>query len=388
MSELLSTLDNLAATDLHQLPETTLLTETETLLDAKNRLDGLIAAHLQALDARDVTIAESGRHIRSWLIEDQHLPDEEAGQRLRVAKALPFHPAIGQAMLAGDVGQPQARLISHTLTRLTADWREAAEAELLTVARDEPMTTLAALCRALRIRTGADDDAEAQAQRLYDSRWATLSKSYQGMWHLTAMLDPEAGEVLATALQPLLTKTGPEDTRTTAQRRADALIDLARYNLDHGELPDHNGEHPQIMVTIAWNELRNDLTKGQLPQATINGKLAITPQTARRIACDAKIIPAVLGGNSEILDLGRSTRTWTHAQRRAARLRDKGCVFPNCQTGLDRCQLHHLKHWFKHHGPTDHHNSAHLCHFHHWLVHHTNWTITRNRDGKIEVRRT
>jgi hypothetical protein len=387
MSELLSALDSLAVTDLHQLAETTLLTETETLLAAKNRLDGLIAAHLQALDARDVTIAECGRQIRSWLIEEQHLPDEEAGQRVRVAKALPFHPGIGQAMLAGDIGQPQARLISHTLSRLTADWREAAEAELLTVARDEPMTTLAALCRALRIRTGADEDAEAQAQRMYDSRWATLSKSYEGMWHLTAMLDPEAGEVLATALQPLLTKTGPEDTRTAAQRRADALVDLAHYNLDHAELPDHNGERPQVMVTIAWSELRDGLAKGQLPQATINGKLAITPQTARRIACDAEIIPAVLGGADEVLDLGRSTRTWTRAQRRAARLRDKGCVFPDCQVGLDRCQLHHDKHW-AHGGHTDLANGIHLCYFHHWLVHHTNWTITRNPAGRIEVRRT
>ena len=108
MSELLSALDSLAVTDLHQLPETSLLVETETLLEAKNRLDGLIAVHLQALDARDVTVAECGRHTRSWLVEEQHLPADEAGQRLRVARALPFHPAIGQAMLDGEtLGRPK-----------------------------------------------------------------------------------------------------------------------------------------------------------------------------------------------------------------------------------------------------------------------------------------
>ena len=83
------------------------------------------------------------------------------------------------------------------------------------------MDTLAEVCRAVRVRTGADEDAEAQAQRMYDSRWATLSKSYEGMWHLTAMLDPEAGEALTTALAPLLVKQGVEDTthRRAAPRR-------------------------------------------------------------------------------------------------------------------------------------------------------------------------
>ncbi|MGN6473101.1 MAG: HNH endonuclease signature motif containing protein, partial [Mycobacteriales bacterium] len=115
--------------------------------------------------------------------------------------------------------------------------------------------------------------------------------------------------------------------------------------------------------------------------------VAITPNTARMLACDAAIIPAVLGSDAEILDLGRATRTWTRAQRKAAKLRDRGCVFPRCQTGLDRCDLHHLDHWANG-GPTDHNNSAHVCNYHHWLVHHTNWTITRNKHGTIEVRRT
>ena len=72
-----------------------------------------------------------------------------------------------------------------------------------------------------------------------------------------------------------------------------------------------------------------------------------------RIGCDAQIIPAVLGGEAQILDLGRATPTWSVHQRRAAALRDRGCVFNGCRARLDRCQLHHIAHWAAHRGPTD-----------------------------------
>ena len=62
-------------------------------------------------------------------------------------------------------------------------------------------------------------------------------------------------------------------------------------------------------------------------------------------------------------------------------------MFERCQVPLSRCELHHGDFW-AHGGGTDHTTSAYLCPFHHWLIHHTNWTITRNPDGKIEIRRT
>jgi uncharacterized protein DUF222 len=67
------------------------------------------------------------------------------------------------------------------------------------------------------------------------------------------MLDPESAATLTAALTPLLTKTGPEDDRTTGQARAEALTALARFSLSHGELPDHGGERPTVVVTIPWS---------------------------------------------------------------------------------------------------------------------------------------
>ena len=115
----------------------------------------------------------------------------------------------------------------------------------------------------------------------------------------------------------------------------------------------------------------------------MNG-IPITPATARMIACDAAIIPAVLGGDSEVLDLGRKTRTWSPAQRRALRLEDKGCRWPGCQAPLQRCRIHHLLFWALPR-PHRHDQRAHLCGFHHWLVHHTRWRIGKDQHNRIRI---
>jgi Domain of unknown function (DUF222) len=387
VSELMSALDGYTATDLHGLPETGLLGETETLLEARNRLDGLIALRLQAVDVREVTVSECGRATRAWLVEEQYLSPAEAKRRMWVARRLPAHPQITDLLLAGVITHEHAQVILGCLGKLPADWAAAAETELCAFAAGNDPGLLGRLCAELRVRAGADEDTEAASVRRHAERSLTLNPTIDGMIHLTGMLDPESGAIVAAAIAPLVAAhTGPEDTRSTAQRRADALTDLARAALSHGDLPDHGGERPQIVVTIPYHELRDRLEARQLGHATLNG-LQISPETARRLACDANIIPAVLGGPNEILNLGRSRRTFTRAQRRAAALRDNGCVFPRCQAPLSRCELHHGDFWANG-GGTDHTTSAYVCPFHHWLVHHTNWTITRNAEGKIEIRRT
>jgi Domain of unknown function (DUF222) len=386
MSELLSGIDTLATVDVHSIPEPALLVALEELLTAKDRLDAVIALHLQAADVRGVTVNECGRTTRSWLIEDAHLGPAEASRRLALARDLPTHPQLRTALLAGDLSHHHAQVITHCLRMLPGDWREAAEPELIEAARWADPTSLGRLCRELRIRSGADEDAEAAAVRMHESRWARTSTTFDGMLHVEAMLDPEAGATLLAAIAPLLVRAGDIDERSTPQRRADALTELAHHTLAHAPIPDHNGERPTVTVTIPYHELRDQIRAGMLAHATAN-QTPISPETARRIACDAHILPVVLGGPSETLDYGRTRRTWTKAQRRAAALRDKGCVFSGCQAPLSRCQLHHTIFWTNG-GPTDLHHSAYLCTFHHWLVHHTNWTITRNPHGTIEIRRT
>jgi hypothetical protein len=101
----------------------------------------------------------------------------------------------------------------------------------------------------------------------------------------------------------------------------------------------------------------------------------VAAATLRKIACDADIIPALLGTHGELLDLGRKTRLFTPAQRTALTARDQGCAFPNCTIPAPWCEAHHITYW-SHHGPTNINNGVLLCSSHHHLIHKEQWTIT------------
>ncbi len=112
----------------------------------------------------------------------------------------------------------------------------------------------------------------------------------------------------------------------------------------------------------------------------------LPPGVLRRLACDAEIIPAVLGTRSEILDVGRTHRTVTPALWTALVIRDRHCTFPACHRPPVMCQAHHLTHWVDH-GPTALDNLALLCGHHHRTLHHTPWQIRLNpHDRKPEFK--
>ncbi len=98
------------------------------------------------------------------------------------------------------------------------------------------------------------------------------------------------------------------------------------------------------------------------------------------MACDAQIIPVVLGGDSEPLDLGRARRLFTRGQRLALTLRDKGCSYPGCSIPPTWCDAHHVTHWANG-GPTDLSNAALLCPRHHTHVHDRDLTATVTTTG-------
>ncbi|MGH8971224.1 MAG: DUF222 domain-containing protein, partial [Actinomycetes bacterium] len=131
-----------------------------------------------------------------------------------------------------------------------------------------------------------------------------------------------------------------------------------------------------ITVSIALAELHARL--GQVGLLHTGGTL--TPTQLRRLACDAALIPAVLGGPGQVLDLGRATRDWTLPQRRAVTLRDRGCAAPGCDRPPAACQIHHRDHW-EDGGPTDLCNACLLCLFHHQQVHRQGWKVVLAANG-------
>ena len=159
---------------------------------------------------------------------------------------------------------------------------------------------------------------------------------------------------------------------------ADALVELADRALRGGDLPTQGGEKPTLVLTLDYAKLAAEVGTG-----TLDTGEHLPASTVRRLACDAKIIPAVLGGPSQPLDLGRAQRTVTTALRRALVLRDAGCTFPGCDLPPGWCDAHHLLHWANG-GPTDLLNLVLLCPRHHHTAHHQNWTIRIAGDGLPE----
>lgn len=165
------------------------------------------------------------------------------------------------------------------------------------------------------------------------------------------------------------------DDRTGGQRRADALVEACERLLRAGALPSSGGERPQLVVTLDHEQLSAAVGAGSLPDG-----VELSPAAVRRLACDAGVVPAVLGSASQPLDVGRSSRTATPAQRRALALRDGGCAFPGCDRPPAWCDAHHIQHW-EHLGQTDLANLVLLCGYHHRVLHHDGWSIRPPADG-------
>ncbi|WP_461187729.1 HNH endonuclease signature motif containing protein [Arthrobacter sp. Z4-13] len=207
-----------------------------------------------------------------------------------------------------------------------------------------------------------------------------------------------SGSGTGTGLSPWHDGEVELDRRTRSQKQLDGLVGAAKVALATNTLPSTGGNRPQIIATINYQDLlphrtgtnytgnggtrtgtaatTNTTTTGT---GTGTGNFVFTGPVAaaalRKLACDADIIPAVLGTHGELLDLGRKARLFTTAQRLALTARDQGCTFPNCTIPAPWCEAHHITYW-SHGGPTTTDNGALLCSAHHHLIHKEQWTIT------------
>jgi hypothetical protein len=150
------------------------------------------------------------------------------------------------------------------------------------------------------------------------------------------------GAETAAHLRPLLsslTKPQSGDQRTFIERQGDALAEVIRFAADSGKAPIEGGERPHIAVTVSLETLQT-----AIGEATLDDGHSLTPEQARRLACDAGIIPMVLGSKSQPIDIGESKRTADKRLRRALANRDRGCAGPGCQRTANQCQSHHIVH--------------------------------------------
>jgi hypothetical protein len=168
------------------------------------------------------------------------------------------------------------------------------------------------------------------------------------------------------------------DKRTAGQRRADALVDICRLALRTSELPSNGGEPPQVNLLIPFDMLLRDIG-----QASTDTGERLTPAQMRQTACDARILPVILGGAGQVLDVGQSRRLFTGALRRALVARDRGCAFPACDRPARWCDGHHIHAWADG-GPTSLTNAVLLCRRHHKIMHEGHWKVRLGADDLPE----
>jgi len=167
---------------------------------------------------------------------------------------------------------------------------------------------------------------------------------------------------------------------------AEAFTQLLEV-LDPSRLPIHGGDATHVMVTIPFETLTAELGVATIDnEVPGDGYDTVTAAQARRLACTAKIIPAVLGKDSEVLDLGRAARLFTTAQRRALALRDQTCRAEGCSIPGTWSEAHHLVPWSQG-GATDLQNAALLCSKHHHRAHDPAYDLTRLANGDLRFHR-
>jgi hypothetical protein len=179
------------------------------------------------------------------------------------------------------------------------------------------------------------DAARQQVRRGLSASWI------QGMLKVDGMLNTTCGQAFLAGLDANMPPPQEGDTRTPSQRRHDALENLSRDWLDNGATPTVGGEKPHVVVHTDLDALQG--VAGGLHE-TEDGEI-IDVDTLRMIACDCSVTRIVFGPDSEVLDVGRKTRVWSAAQRRAVIARDRHCQGAGCRAKPRHCAIHHLDHW-------------------------------------------
>jgi hypothetical protein len=198
--------------------------------------------------------------------------------------------------------------------------------------------------------------------------------------HATHNATPDTLETAEAADQAEHGGQVPPWRKPSPQRMGQALAELIE-RFAGGDLPEIGGTPATIVVTMTLDQLTG------APGATqLDSGETISAGQARRLACQAGIVPMVLGGDSVPLDVGRDRRFHDRHQRLAIHHRDRTCTTLGCDVPAIRCHVHH-KHPWSHGGRTSVEDARLLCPRHHQYAHHPGYHATEHPDGHIEFHR-
>ena len=412
------------------------------------------------------------------------------GRTLHGEPLPPVRPGLADVVARGEVSSRTATVIALALDSVhhvaEPEAQSAMEASLVEASRSYDQDAVRVLSRRWVDGLHQDGD-EPSEEELGRRQGAFVRKAVRGLHHLEIFATTEQFEHLVTVMNAntnprLDSGTGGaqvdardaavdeedgaratagsafEDRRSRAQKLLEGLVGACRVALASGGLPRNGGLRPQVMVTIPYDRLFEQLGaarrrgggvrgqaddtgvaavaataggRGDDPQgrpADVSGSRPdsvgfsptepiestedqaspgpgvdpgwppgtgrqrgsvpeagsfvftgpVNARTIRRLACDAELIPVVLGGEGEVLDIGRASRVFPPAVRKALVARDLGCAFPSCTMPATWCEAHHVEYWSRG-GPTSVANGVLLCSHHHHVIHREDWEIRMSR---------
>ncbi|GLI01430.1 HNH endonuclease [Phytohabitans aurantiacus] len=386
LEQLRSVAGRCAGAPVWSLHDADLVDAVHAIHDAEQMLAAAKLHLVREIDGRNLPIAQEASSTSVWLRGRLHISIHTAGRMVDLARALDQRPSLDAALSTAAVNVEQAQIVAKTVHDLTdeasADVVDLAEKTLIEQHADQEPAVLRRLADRILAYVAPDlaDDADRRAaerdeKRAQQTRAFALTNNGDGRFRLAGWLDAETAAIVNAALDPLCK---PDHERTPAQRRADALVEVCQLALRTEQLPDNGGDRPQVVVTVPYDVVRKELRDGQLDSGE-----RLTAEQVRRLACDAQILPVVLGGDGQILDVGQLRRLFTGPLRRALVARDGGCAFPGCDRPPRWCDAHHIKAWGAG-GDTALDNGVLLCGYHHRLIHRGEWEVRMGADGKPE----
>ncbi len=381
------------------------------------RMTAHLASRAQAMHARviacadDVADADGCRDVAAWVAHRTHTaaPTAQRLQRLGVACERSWH-RVGTALAGGHVSLDQGHVIVAALDDLTdafdlieasaeewADMLARAETYLVEQAADFGPRELARLAERLLEVVAPEWAEKVEEEQLRAAERRARRRTTLGVRHLgdgSAVIRARVPESIALRLTTMLESfTNPrraaDETASPAtdgrrvpyeRRLGEAFCSLLEA-IDPSRLPLHGGDATTLVITMDLQALVDGLGS-----ATLADGSRITAGEARRLACTANLVPAVLGTQSVPLDLGRTNRLFSPGQRKALAIRDQECRADGCTIPSTWCEAHHVNPWSAG-GKTALGNGLLLCSHHHHLIHDDRYVHQRMPNGDIRFSR-
>jgi hypothetical protein len=347
-----------------------------------NRLELEFATDAARFAATDEYDEQGACSPYSWIKHNCRMAGGPTYSAICVGENLATLPRSVEALSAGRIGFGHLALLAGTAHAVMKSSTGGTfdEAPLLRRAKKHTIARFRHECEHARHAADAQAFLDEHVQGV-ELRRLELFPCGGGGLIVRGVLDAEGGATLRTALDPLARRDGAGDERPLDRRLADALVDLAAHCLDEGRLPQCGGVRPHLQVSASLDTLRG-LVGAPAGELEYGG--TIPAASVQRLACDASITRILLGPDSAVVDVGRSTRVPPAATRRALRHRDNGCVWPGCGRPASWTEVHHLQHW-GHFGVTEMPNLVLLCRKHHWNAHEGGWHLVRCGDGSVRA---